>query len=109
MEPAARKLEELFKTKAFSSPSVPVYMNYDGNPVSDADAIPELLVKQAMNPVRWVKTLENMRDAGIDTFIECGPGRTLSGLVKKTLKGVTICRVENRKTLESTLEALGAN
>ena len=50
--------------------------------------------------------LENMRDSGIETFIECGPGKTLSGLVKKTLKGVKICRVENIKTLESTLEAL---
>ena len=109
MEPAARKLEELFLTKEFLAPSIPVYMNYDGAPITESDAISDLLVKQAMNPVRWVKTLENMRDAGVDTFIECGPGRTLSGLVKKTLKGVTICRVENSKTLANTLKALGVH
>jgi len=49
-----------------------------------------------------------MRDAGFDTFIECGPGRTLSGLVKSTLKGVTVCRVENAKTFKAALAALDA-
>ncbi len=106
MKPAAQKLGELFESKSFTAPEIPVYMNVNGEPVSSAGDIPGLLVKQAMSSVQWVKTLENMRDSGIDTFIECGPGKTLSGLVKKTLKGVKICRVENIKTLESTLEAL---
>ena len=61
-----------------------------------------------MSPVRWVQTLENMQADGIDTFIECGAGKTLSGLVKKTLKGVKILRVENLKTLNDTLEELKA-
>ena len=107
MEPAAKRLEEEFKTLSFADPDVPVYMNVDGNPVTDGSAVAELLVRQAMSPVRWVKTLENMRDDGIDTFIECGAGKTLSGLVKKTIKGVKILRVENVKTLQSTLEELG--
>lgn len=81
-------------------------MNVDGEVVEDGSKIAELLVKQAMSPVQWVATLQNMREAGIDTFIECGPGRTLSGLVKKTLTGVNIYRVENLKTLNSTLEAV---
>lgn len=106
MEPAAKKLEETFKTIKFNSPSVPVYMNVDGKPITDSALIPELLVKQATNPVCWVKTLQNMEADGIDTFIECGPGKTLSGFVKKTLKGIKILRVENLKTLNETLEAL---
>ena len=106
MKPAAEKLGELFESKSFSTPEIPVYMNVNGEPVSSAGDIPGLLVNQAVSSVQWVKTLENMRDSGIDTFIECGPGKTLSGLVKKTLKGVKICRVDNIKTLESTLEAL---
>ncbi len=106
MEPAAEKLGELFESKSFNTPRIPVYMNVNGEPVSDGESISELLVQQAVSPVRWVKTLENMRDSGIDTFIECGPGKTLSGLVKKTLKGVRICRVDNIKTLESALAAL---
>ena len=106
MEPAARVLEKKFEEIDFQDPVVPVYMNVDGAPISDGEAVAELLVKQAMSSVRWVKTLENMQADGIDTFIECGAGKTLSGLVKKTLSGVTILRVENQKTLEDTLAAL---
>lgn len=106
MEPAAKRLESEFRTLTFQNPAVPVYMNVDGRPITQGAAVAELLVKQAKSPVRWVQTLENMRAAGIDTFIECGAGKTLSGLVKKTLKGVTVLRVENLKTLQSTLEAL---
>lgn len=106
MEPAAKRLEEEFKSLTFQNPGIPVYMNVDGKPITEGTLIAELLVKQAKSPVRWVQTLENMRADGIDTFIECGAGKTLSGLVKKTLKGVTVLRVENLKTLQSTLEAL---
>jgi len=106
MEPAAKKLGEVFAGKEFSDPTIPVYMNVNGLPVVTGKDIPELLVQQAKSPVRWVQTLQNMRDAGIDTFIECGPGKTLSGLVKKTLKGVKVFRVENLKTLEETVSAL---
>lgn len=106
MEPAAKRLEEEFKKISFQNTTIPVYMNVDGKPVTDGNAIPDLLVKQAMSPVQWVRTLENIQADGIDTFIECGAGKTLSGLVKKTLKGVQILRVENLKTLQSTLEEL---
>ena len=106
MKPAAEKLEALFAEKSFAAPSLPVYMNVDGQVNLDAARIPELLVRQAMSPVRWVQTLMNMQADGFDTFIECGPGHTLSGLVKKTLKGVNIYRVEDVKTLEETLNAL---
>ena len=81
-------------------------MNIDGKPAADGMDIPEMLVKQAMSPVQWVQTLQNMKDRGIDTFIECGAGKTLSGLVKKTLKGVSVYRVEDVKTLEKTLAGL---
>jgi [acyl-carrier-protein] S-malonyltransferase len=106
MEPAAMKLKARFAETAFAAPSMPVYMNVDGRQNRDAAMIPELLVKQAMSPVRWVQTLQNMRSDGFDTFIECGPGRTLSGLAAKTLEGVTILRVGDVQTLNETLDAL---
>ena len=108
MEPAAKKLEALFAGKRFSAPAIPVYMNVDGAANTSADAVPGLLVRQAMSPVRWVQTLRNMRADGFDTFIECGPGRTLSGLAAKTLEDATILRVGDAQTLEETLKALGA-
>lgn len=106
MKPAAMELERAFQTITFSDPCMPVYMNVDGKSITDAAKIPEYLVRQAMSPVRWVETLQNMYNEGVDTFIECGPGKTLSGLVKKTLSGVKILRVENIKTLENTLKEL---
>ena len=106
MEPAANKLKEVFADMTFAMPSVPVYMNVDGKALENAEEISEKLVKQAMSPVQWVKTLQNMQADGVDTFVECGPGRTLSGLVKKTLKDVKILRVENEKTLQAALEEL---
>ena len=108
MEPAARRLEEEFKKISFQNLGIPVYMNVDGKPITEGSAVAGLLVRQAMSPVRWVQTLENMQADGIDTFIECGAGKTLSGLVKKTLKDVKILRVENLKTLNDTLEELKA-
>ena len=108
MEPAAKRLENEFQSLSFQDPSVPVYMNVDGKPITEGNVVADLLVKQAMSPVRWVQTLEKMQADGIDTFIECGAGKTLSGLVKKTLKGVRILRVENAKTLADTLEELKA-
>ena len=106
MEPAAMRLKDEFENIQFNDASIPVYMNVDGMPLTDGASVPGKLVEQAMNPVRWVATLENMKADGFDTFIECGAGKTLSGLVKKTIKDVKIFRVENAKTLNDTLEGL---
>ena len=107
MQPAAKKLEALFAQKTFAAPSIPVYMNVDGAANMDAASIPGLLVRQAMSPVRWMQALKNMREDGFDTFIECGPGKTLTGLAAKTLKDVAIMRVGDAQTLKETLEKLG--
>lgn len=106
MKPAAKRLEKVFESINFKDPDVPIYMNINGKSLMDGTQIAELLVKQAMSPVHWVQTLENMHADGVDTFIECGPGKTLSGLVKKTLKGVKVLRVDNMKTLQNVLEEL---
>ncbi len=103
MKPAADELAKKLENITVHEANLPVYMNYTGGVLKGVEDVKELLVKQAYNPVQWVKILQGMQKAGIDTFIECGPGRTLSGLVKKTLKGVTILRVENEKTLNEAL------
>lgn len=107
MEPAARSLEALFATRRFDAPNIPVYMNVDAAANTDAAAIPALLVRQSMSPVRWMQTLINMQADGFDTFIECGPGKTLTGLASRTLKDATILRVGDAQSLRETLEALG--
>lgn len=105
MSPAAENLRGPLSKIPFSSPCIPVYMNVDGK--EERENIFEKLLLQAKSPVRWVDTLQNMRNAGIDTFVELGPGKTLSGLVKKTFKeGVQTFNVTDKESLDSTIKAL---
>ncbi len=72
----------------------------------DSVAICENIVKQVSHPVLWRKILENMRGNGIDTYIETGPGKVLSGLVHRTLSDVKIYHVEDAETLRKTVSAI---
>jgi len=62
--------------------------------------------EQVSGSVRWEEIIKRMADDGVDTFIECGPGITLSGFVKRTLKDVRILNVDNRESLKKVLEEL---
>lgn len=107
MAPAAEVLRRAFEAVPFHVPEVPVLMNVDAEPEDTPQAMKEKLVRQAMAPVLWEKTLLRMQEMGVDTFVEIGPGKTLSGFVKKTCKGAKSLRVEDEATLRETLEALG--
>lgn len=90
-----------------AEPSVPVLANRTGEAYpADADERAELLASQVANPVQWVRTLQNMAASGVDTFIEVGPGKTLTGLVKRTLEGVTALPCETAEQLETVLSTL---
>ena len=109
MNPAAEALRIPLSTISFSSPAVPVYMNVDAEAENESERIFEKLILQAKSPVHWEKTLRNIYAAGINTFIELGPGKTLSGFVKKTFKNgenVSIYNVTDQETLETTITAL---
>lgn len=105
MKPAAKSLKEKLDAAGMKKPDIPMYFNFTGNVENDPE---EMILKQLYSPVQWVRTIENMYRDGFDTFVECGPGRVLSGLVKKILKGeeVTVLHVEDRKTLENTCRKL---
>ena len=70
----------------------------------------EILANHVVNPVKFGKSIETMLEMGVDTFIEIGPGKTLSGFVKKVCKKlekeVNVFNIENVETLESTLETI---
>lgn len=106
MEPAAREFRPAAAKFTFREPEVPFYSNLTGQVLDSAADMADRLARHIVSPVLFTKELAAMQAAGIDTFVELGPGKVLSGLVKKTLKGVTILNVENRKSLEKTLEAL---
>ena len=107
MESASQELGTVLETVALQEPRLPVYANYNAQPYTQASA-KELLVNQVKNPVRWQETVERLYALGVDTFIECGPGKTLCGLIRKTLKGVTVLNVQDQETLQAAVEAVKA-
>lgn len=111
LKPAAEKLSEELKSVELNDMNIPVITNLTAEVVKDKSEVKDILVKQVMNPVRWEQSVKKMIELGVDTFVEMGPGKTLSSFVKKAAKevgaDVSICNVEDMKTLEKTLGGLG--
>lgn len=104
MEGAAKEFYDEIKNIKFNEPSVPFYSNVLGDRLTDFSDIPSMLAKHMVSPVRFTSELAQMQNDGIDTYIELGPNKVLTGLVKKTLKGVTALNIEDVKSLEKALE-----
>ena len=104
---AAEKLEEELKDVNLGEINTPVMTNVTGDYIENKDKIKNLLKQQVMSAVLWENTIKRMLEDGVDTFVEIGPGKVLSGFVKKIDKTVTILNVEDMKSLEKTIEVLG--
>lgn len=100
MQSAADKFYEAAKAISFKSPDVKYYSNVTGGELTDFSDMPTLLAKHIVSPVRFTSELSAMQADGADTFVEFGPGKTLTGLVKKTLSGVKALNIENLSGLE---------
>ena len=100
MQPAADKFYETAKKIEFKNPKVKYYSNVTGGELTDFSDIASLLAKHIVSPVRFTSELSAMQKDGADKFVEFGPGKTLTGLVRKTLKDVTAFNIENLETLE---------
>jgi [acyl-carrier-protein] S-malonyltransferase len=83
MEPAREELAAAIETTSFHHPTCPVYQNVNALPSTDIATIKKNLINQLTSPVRWTQSVRNMVNDGAKTFIECGPGKVLQGLVKK--------------------------
>jgi [acyl-carrier-protein] S-malonyltransferase len=83
MKPAAEKLGAVLDDLNIQTAVTPVIANVTALPVTDAKEIKERLIEQLYSPVRWIEIVEYLLAQGVDTFIEVGPGKVLSGLVKK--------------------------
>ena len=101
MQSAADKFYETAKKITFKTPEVKYYSNVTGGELKDFSNMPELLAKHIVSPVKFSSEIMAMSADGADRFIEFGAGKTLSGLVKKTLKGVTAFSIENVEGLEN--------
>lgn len=99
MRPASEHLASVLATVTISEPVVPVLSNVTAQPVREPAEIRRLLVEQVANPVRWDESVMAMASAGVDTFVEIGPGTSLSGLIRKILPSPRITHVEDPASL----------
>ncbi len=95
MTPAGERLAEVLNSIAVNEMSVPVVTNVEAAPNQDAARVRELLVQQVSAPVRWEETIACMINAGVQRYIEIGPGKVLSGLVKRMAKDGTVQNVQS--------------
>lgn len=98
--------EELEKIQITKNTERTVFKNIDGKPYKEQDDYKEILANHVINPVRFKETIENMIEMGVDTFVEIGPGKALTGFVKKVSKDVTTININNVDTLNQAIELL---
>ncbi|PWF24164.1 ACP S-malonyltransferase [Corticimicrobacter populi] len=108
LEPAANVLKSALAGVEINVPQVPVINNVDVAAQAGADAIRDALVRQAWHPVRWVETIQAMKAQGVTHVVECGPGKVLSGLVKRIDADLTALSITDPASLDAALTALGA-
>jgi [acyl-carrier-protein] S-malonyltransferase len=106
MQPAAEKLKARLAEVEFAVPRIPVINNVDVAQAVDPDTIRDALVRQAAAPVRWVETMLAMQLAGVTHVFECGPGKVLSGLVKRCAEGLTGAAMNDLASLDAALVAV---
>jgi [acyl-carrier-protein] S-malonyltransferase len=107
MKPAEDRLAPELRALPSSNPRIPVVANVDAEPKRDAASAIEALIRQVSSPVRWEDVVRRLLAEGVTTFVELGPGRVLSGLVKQIDRGVALLNVEDEATLDKTLQHLG--
>ena len=106
MRPAEVELQRDIAQLRFSDPRFPLVNNVDAAEVTVAESIAESLVRQVCSPVRWTETVQLLIRRGVGLFVEVGPGRVLSGLLKQIDRSVKLANVEDEKSLNETLSLL---
>lgn len=101
MKPAADRLAEVITAIAFGSMSTAVVTNVEAKANLDSTKVAGLLVEQVCSPVLWEQTILEMVSSGVDKFVEIGPGKVLSGLVKRITKDVAVANIEDSSGLHN--------
>jgi [acyl-carrier-protein] S-malonyltransferase len=106
MKPAADRLEAELERVTVAAPRIPVVRNVDGGVTTGPDEVKPALVQQVASPVRWTECVERLAREGATAFLEVGPGRVLTGLLRRTLEGVRGYPVEDPASLEKAVAAV---
>ena len=109
MAPAAERLAADLARIAFGDARVPLVNNVDARVVRSADECREGLVRQVTGAVRWRESVERLVAEGVGTFVEVGPGRVLSGLVRKIARDARVVNVEDPASAEAAVAALAVS
>ncbi|MGD6816202.1 ACP S-malonyltransferase [Metabacillus sp. 113a] len=106
MKPAADKLKAVLDEMTLKDATIPVIPNVTAQPETESSRIRELLIRQLYSPVRWEETVKALIENGTTVFVEIGPGKVLSGLIKKIDRSVKILSVSDMDSLKAAVEAL---
>ena len=106
LKTAGEQLAEELKSVKLSTPWIPYVSNVTADYVTDASQVAELLKQQVSSPVQFTQSVERMIADGVDTFIEIGPGKTLSSFVRKIDRNVKVCNIEKPEDLDRVMEEL---
>lgn len=105
---ASNRLSDVLNSIYLNAPDIPIVNNADAMKLSNVESIKSSLVRQLHSPLLWEDSINTIIESGIDTFIEVGPGKTLSGLIKRIDPTVSIFNVEDSKSLEVTLNGISS-
>ena len=106
MEPAQRRLERDLRAAAFGPLRFPLITNADAEAISSGEEAREALIRQVTLPVRWLDSVREMIERGVTIFVEVGPGKVLSGLLRQIDRSVRCFNVEDSASLHSTIERI---
>lgn len=106
MKPAAEAMAEAIANTAFSAPEIPIVHNVHAQTEADPEKIRQLMITQIDHPVLWVDCIKALVAAGVDTTVECGPGKVLAGLSKRIDKSLTAFALETPDDFNAALSAL---
>lgn len=108
MQPAALVMAEAFQSVTLQDADIPVISNVDAQPHRKAEEIRRLLIRQVSEPVMWTQCMVTLLQAGCQQFMECGPGKVLTGLVKRIDRSVTCTPLEEPENLNLALTETAA-
>jgi len=109
MVDASQRLAELLDQIEFKNPVIPIVNNADAMFLNNVDSLKASLVRQLNSPLLWEDSIRIIEDSGIDTFIEVGPGKVLSGLIKRIEPSAKVYNVEDIKSLNTTVSELASH
>jgi [acyl-carrier-protein] S-malonyltransferase len=108
MGPMQEKLEQDLRGAEFSNLRVPLVTNVDADTISSGNEAREALIRQVSMPVRWEESVRLMIDEGVNTLVEVGPGKVLTGLLRQIERSVAALNIEDEKSLSTTIEKITA-